>query len=306
MKPFTTYEQQIELLENRGLIIDNKESATSFLEKEGYFNVINGYKDDFLANRKEEKYKKNTKFQDIIDIYNYDKNLRFNLLMLLLDIENTFKSIIAYEFAQQFGSDAYLDANNYSSANAQVKLKVSNFILSIKEQIEKNTTKDERQYDCIRHYKKNHTSIPIWVIFNYLTFGQISIFYSLLQPSTKTLIAKHISKLYNFELNSKDLYTFIRIFVNLRNICAHNQRIYDYTTKFTFSKNNELITKLQAEYNNCLHNINILLLIFYIFTTRKDFASFALMMLSIKNTNIITHTKINLEFINELLNSTIS
>lgn len=301
MKPFTTYEQQIELLKSRGLIIDNENQAKAFLEKEGYFNVINGYKDVFLENRQKEIYKKNTKFEDIINIYNYDKGLRFNLLMFLLDIENTFKTIIAYEFAQQFGADEYLNANNYSNSNPDIQLSVSNFIVQLQQQIDTDTNKKEKQYDCIRHYKNNHSSIPIWVIFNYMTFGQISKFYSLLKSSTKTLIANHISQIYHFELNSQDLYTFLRIFVNLRNICAHNQRIYDYSTKFSFGNNNELITNLKSKYNPCLHNINILFFIYRIFATKNDYLRFAKVLLSEKNINITIHTKINIQFVNELL-----
>ncbi len=301
MKPFTTYEQQIELLKSRNLIIEDEKTAKLFLEKEGYFNVINGYKDAFLKNRKEEKYKQNIKFEDVSKLYNFDKSLRHKILILVLDIENTFKTIIAYEFAQQFGADAYLNASNYNNKNQSLQIKVSNFILNLNDQIDKNTAKNEKQYDCIRHYKNNHAFIPIWVLFNYLTFGQISNFYSLLQPSTKVAIANHISKLYDFELNTKDLYTIIRILVNLRNICAHNQRIYDYTTKFTFSTNNKLIKDLKDINENSLHNINLLLLLFYIFAKKQDFISFALFLLSGINSKVLNKIDIDIPFVNMLI-----
>jgi abortive infection bacteriophage resistance protein len=47
MKPFKTHRQQIKILRDRGLIV-NSPKALRILERENYYNVINGYKDPFL------------------------------------------------------------------------------------------------------------------------------------------------------------------------------------------------------------------------------------------------------------------
>ena len=49
-KPFLTIDKQIELLEQRGLLFQNKEAAKKDLLSYGYYEIINGYKDCFLAN----------------------------------------------------------------------------------------------------------------------------------------------------------------------------------------------------------------------------------------------------------------
>lgn len=300
MKPFTTYEQQIELLKSRGLNIQDENLAKQCLEKFGYFNIINGYKDAFLENRKNETYKKSANFQDIVDLYLFDKNLKNKVLVFILGIENTIKTIIAYEFAKIHGADTYLNANNYNTKNPTLTKQISMLILKIKECIE--TDKKEKQYDCLKHYRTNHNTIPIWVLFNYLTFGNVSKFYSLLQTQTKKAIATHISQVFNFDFNTQDFYTSIRILVNLRNLCAHNQRLYDYTTKFTFTNKNKIINAITESSQTSLHNINLLILLFKIFAPSNDFIEFAKFLNEEINNDVENIIKIDTNLINLLIN----
>lgn len=48
-KPFKSIDEQIAILEGRGLECDN--NTRLVLEREGYYPVINGYKDLFLDQR---------------------------------------------------------------------------------------------------------------------------------------------------------------------------------------------------------------------------------------------------------------
>ena len=48
VKPYMTVDEQIRLIEERGLVFADKERAASFLLREGYYAVINGYKDAFI------------------------------------------------------------------------------------------------------------------------------------------------------------------------------------------------------------------------------------------------------------------
>ena len=51
-KPFKTVEEQIAILESRGIHFSNKKDAARFLLKENYYAVVNGYKDAFLDKQK--------------------------------------------------------------------------------------------------------------------------------------------------------------------------------------------------------------------------------------------------------------
>lgn len=52
MKEFLSCEEQIKLLKNRGLIIEDEETALSILKIENYYSVVNGHKDIFLRGKK--------------------------------------------------------------------------------------------------------------------------------------------------------------------------------------------------------------------------------------------------------------
>ena len=75
-KVFMSLDQQLIILRSRGLNVDAY--TKRILEKENYYNVVNGYKDLFLDQScEEEAYKSGTDFQEIFALYEFDRELRF-------------------------------------------------------------------------------------------------------------------------------------------------------------------------------------------------------------------------------------
>src|SRR5690554_1711946 len=103
-KPATTYKQQIELLEKRGLIISDKEKALDILSCLNYY-TFTGYLHDFKFD--EDNYIKGTTFEKIYNIIAFDRRFR-NILMYVLEIiEDTIKTKISYNFAHDYGPNGY-------------------------------------------------------------------------------------------------------------------------------------------------------------------------------------------------------
>ena len=48
MKPFKTYDEQIDILKSRNLEIKDRNKARDLLSQINYYYLINGYKDPFL------------------------------------------------------------------------------------------------------------------------------------------------------------------------------------------------------------------------------------------------------------------
>ncbi len=71
-KDFKTIDEQLEILRSRGLIIDDENIAKDFLLYNNYYR-ISGYS---LTLRKNNIFSKSASFQNIIDIYNFDHELR--------------------------------------------------------------------------------------------------------------------------------------------------------------------------------------------------------------------------------------
>ncbi|EAE9843430.1 hypothetical protein CDE09_14575, partial [Listeria monocytogenes] len=80
-KPFKKVEDQIETLKKRGLEITDVNSAKEAILTYNYYNIINGYKQPFIEDSSNgvDKYKKGTNFNDLLDLYNFDRSLRKNI-----------------------------------------------------------------------------------------------------------------------------------------------------------------------------------------------------------------------------------
>ncbi len=75
MKKFTTYEEQVQILKDRNLIINDEREIEELLHDCGYYNLINGYSFIF-QNESTNQYLNNASVEDIKALYNFDKNLR--------------------------------------------------------------------------------------------------------------------------------------------------------------------------------------------------------------------------------------
>ena len=75
-KDFKTVEQQLEILRTRGLSITDDTKAKDFLLHNNYYRV-SGYS---LTLRKNDVFSKSATFQNIIDIYQFDHELRHIIL----------------------------------------------------------------------------------------------------------------------------------------------------------------------------------------------------------------------------------
>jgi len=230
MKPFKTYDEQIEILKSRGLIIEDKQSAQvkAFLKFENYYNVVNGYKDPFLAVHNPDQFKANTSFHDIYTLHQLDRHFRRLLLPNLLTFETNLKSLLAYHFSEMFQTCAsYLNIANYQqSVHKQANLLISD--------LSKLIMQKSKHEGPIKHYIECYDHVPLWVLTKFITFGQTVQMYRCLMPALKNKIAKEFALTFNqdyhclIELTSCDLESIMKTANFFRNICAHEERLYNF------------------------------------------------------------------------------
>ncbi len=88
---------------------------------------------------------------------------------------------------------------------------------------------------AIKHYIEEHGSVPLWVLVNYLTIGNLSYLYAALKDSEKNVIAKYYSGKYakqykpasRLRISSEDMESALKIFNLVRNQCAHDERLFN-------------------------------------------------------------------------------
>ena len=220
-KDFKTLDEQIEILKNRGLVINDVEKAESLLLSENYF-FINGYRHIFLKSHKDSNFIKGTTFEELYAVFQFDRNFRNILFKNLLIVENNLKSIISYRLSKKYGvkEKDYLKPSNFSLDSKKVR-QVNDVLNKIKRQIKING----RQHSATLHYLSNYGYVPLWILVKLLSFGMINEFYSILKPEDKLSIAQY----YNLDVETLGIY--IGLLSNYRNLCAHEDIVYEHRTQ---------------------------------------------------------------------------
>jgi abortive infection bacteriophage resistance protein len=107
-KPPKTFEQQLELLIERGLIVDNKEDAISALADLNYYR-LEAYWLPFEISRNPHKFIEGTRFDQVLDLYSFDRELRLHILDAIERIEISLRTRWAYYISHEYGAHAYLE-----------------------------------------------------------------------------------------------------------------------------------------------------------------------------------------------------
>lgn len=234
-KPFKTIEEQIEILHSRGVSTDGKTSE--ILAREGYYSVVNGYKDLFLDKHASEEagcdvFDENTKFQSIYRLFTFDRELRQTLFGYFAKAEASLKTQCAYHFmeAHQGEAEPYLVRENYSTKEDDDR--VSQLISDFSTALGRNPRKKPRPKAYIEHYRKNHDEVPLWVLMHYMTLGAAFKFYCYQEESMRNKVAKGFATLYSkshgqpMKISPDQLRKAFDRIKDFRNICAHGERLY--------------------------------------------------------------------------------
>lgn len=219
-KIFSTFSEQVEWLqEEKHLIISDKAYAEDVLKRIGYFPLMGGYKHLFRIPLTK-KYKEGTTFEEIVALYEFDLELRELFLKYLLQIERHLRSLMSYYFCEKYGESqsTYLDINNFNNTRRTNKT-VSRLISTLQRAV---TTTD---YIYINYYRNTYGNIPLWVLINVLTFGNLSKMYQVFPQSLQSKICR------NFGIvNQRQMEQFLSVLTKFRNVCAHGERLFTYRT----------------------------------------------------------------------------
>ncbi len=214
-KPFLDYEGQINKLLSKELEIKNKDEALKILKRVGYYQLISGYKTMFK--NAAGYYIDGVEFNDIVSLYYFDEGLRNLFLEYILKIERTICSHISYYFCNKFGNSqhCYLEPRNYNPRASHHELtKLLNTI--------RYYSNRDMKHKYIKHYREHHGNVPLWVVINALSIGNISVLYACLQDDIKSKISKEYAY-----VNEADIEAMLRSLTKFRNLCAHGERLYN-------------------------------------------------------------------------------
>lgn len=207
-----TYEEQVNLLKSRGMVIDDEEEAKFYLSHLNYYR-IGAYWLPFEADHTTHQFRLGTKFGDVLQIYKFDGKLRLLVMEAIELIEVSLRSQWAYNLAHCHGTHAHLKPELAKNRRNWDR----DFTTLKKEVARSNET-------FIKHLNLTYSEAlpPVWAICEVMSFGLLSKWYENLGPMSTR---KKISNTYS--LNEQVLASWLRHLTTLRNICAHHSRLWN-------------------------------------------------------------------------------
>lgn len=268
IKPFLTYPAQISvLIQKKQLIISDLPYAEKKLRDIGYYSLIDGYKDIFY-NPMTRTYVKDTDFSDIVALYEFDKNLRSLVFKYICHIEQKIRSLISYSFCEVFSENqsAYLNSANYDISHKNSR-DISKLISILTYEANLNT-----DHAYVVYQRNTYGNVPLWVTMKTLTLGQTSKMYSFMLPVIKSKVSIQYGN-----VTEKELVQYLKVLTVFRNICAHNERLFSFETRFeipdTALHRKMKIPQKGTQYLYGKHDMFALLIAFRYLLDKEDFKS---------------------------------
>jgi len=264
-KVFKTIEEQLDILKSKNLTITDYDKAKSILLRENYF-FINGYRSPFLVTGSK-RFIDGATFEELHALFTFDRYFRNIIFKNILIVENNYKSIFSYVLSRKYGykEKDYLNPDNFDR-NREKTRQINDLIRKVKRQIRINGY----QHSATSHYINNYGYIPLWVGVKVLSFGLMGELFSILKQEDKDEIASYYEN-----IGADDLEDYLSILSNYRNLCAHEDILYNHITQKAINDSKihqELgIPKVDGEYIYGKNDIFALIIILKNVLTFSDF-----------------------------------
>lgn len=244
-----TFDEQIDLLQSRGMVIDDRKTAHHYLSHLNYYRLT-AYWLPFEADHASHTFKSGTNFNAVLNLYVFDRELRLLILDAIERIEVSLRTQWAYHLAHEYGAHAYLDP-----AIARNRVWWQNNLDSLHDAI----TRTDEQF--IKHYQRTYTdppTPPIWAVSEVLSLGALSRWLTNLKPKrTRATIAAV------YQLDEGVLQAFIRHITYIRNLCAHHSRLWNrrltVTMQLPRTKPYELVANFNVSQDRRIYNTLVML-----------------------------------------------
>lgn len=230
LKPATTLEDQLTLLESRGMEVDRL-LARQWLSNVSYYRLSAYWypaRQLGASGHRENTFAPGTKFSDVVALYECDRKLRTLIHDGMERIEIALRARIGEEIYAHGGPLAYRDAAIFRPA-----FRHSDWLKTAQKRIQR-----ARKYnESIRHYEREYKDFPFWVLAEVLDFADISKLLEGLIVRQQRSVAEglgiviDLSKLTRNEAErvkkESPLVRWTEQLTIVRNTCAHHARVWN-------------------------------------------------------------------------------
>lgn len=109
-KPSLSIQDQIVLLKSRDSLFKDEANAPHFLNNISYFR-LKGYWWEMQDDKVNHHFHPNSYFEDVIDLYNFDRRFRLIVFNAIERIEIALRTKLIYHLSQSYNVHWYLEPN---------------------------------------------------------------------------------------------------------------------------------------------------------------------------------------------------
>jgi abortive infection bacteriophage resistance protein len=222
-KPALIFNDQLALIESRGLAIPSKDRALRWLRTIGYYR-LSAYFLPFKVPL-QDQFQPGATFDQIVSLYKFDADLRLLVMQAIDRIEIAIQTAVTYQLAHTLGPFGYTDPANFvpftppSAPGLPPRgLDHNQFMGMLQREVEKS------EEVFVRHFKGKYTSephLPVWMATELMTFGTVA----RLHENSRKSLRKQIGK--GFGVSQSQITSWINSLTYIRNVCAHHARLWN-------------------------------------------------------------------------------
>lgn len=256
-KPFRTIDEQIDILRSRGMIIGDIETARKALESISYYR-LSGYSYPFRQydrkrRTRSDQFTPETNLEQVLALYRFDERLRTTTFQELSRIEVGLRALIGYTLGTDHPylhlASLRLGPSGFDKENNHETDEYRRWISSYNRNLRRS------QEDFIQHYKSEYSGkLPIWVAVHILEWGQLAMLFKMAPIHCQDSIASSL------QLSRPQINSWLDKLRILRNICAHQGRLFNRTlrkAKLPDNAHDLGIIGLSAENNKCFDQLTL-------------------------------------------------
>lgn len=217
-KSATTHDQQIALLQQRGMRITDVTEAKFYLQHLNYYR-LSAYWLTFETDHATHQFKSEICFTDVLNLYVFDRELRLLVLDAIERIEVSVRSQWAYQLGHLHGPHAHLDKNLFDPKHWQGNLN------KLTEEVNRSNE------TFIKHLLTAYSEQlpPVWAVCEVMSLTSLSRWYTSLRPyQTRRAVAVP------YGINEDVMGSWLQHLSVVRNICAHHSRLWNREFTITF------------------------------------------------------------------------
>jgi abortive infection bacteriophage resistance protein len=252
-KPSLSIQDQLALLESRGLLVEDRAAAEHCLQHISYYRLrAYGIYFEQDATPSVHGFIAGTSFDQILALYDFDRRLRLLMLDGIERIEIAVRGSWAHHMAMTYGPHGYLRASLYKTRQMYGGNRAT---------LEREVARSHE--DFIAHYNSKHGSPklpPVWMVSEIISLGQLSKWQTALrQRSDIVAIARP------FGLDFRVYQSFVHHLSTVRNLCAHHGRLWNrqFTVTLTLPQRPaNLAVSVDRRHDRNIYNTIVMMLHF--------------------------------------------